>query len=375
METNPQPQPPMFNSLYDIEPFGDDEPLSREEQQLYNVGRPPVLAEAEAPYSTVSEPDPALLKGGKLMVRYEIMYAWKTGAGTTRTAFLAPGQAIPVFRSKGRTWEQTLRVEARAYALPMFDSEVYVMSNDEKVDYTDLPNISNHEKTQGTILCAPGGESRLRPHPRVPGMLPFKKYAGKTVNPQLQRNAMQVGDFVDLFGHMPLIPLESKRLPFSFCTGTEVDDQPFTAAGMHEVMSGQAEMENVAANVLTGRMLHDITPLDLPIAFSYAEDFLSKEAKFQDYDSAVCGYLKDHQIVYIRHEVYPYRDNKGIPASMDYLEDTESIRPFTHEELPPAAFLVDWKHKGVPDHSVSLSPGAYDTARKFRSGVYNPISA
>jgi len=247
----------------------------------------------------------------------------------------------------------------------MLDGNVCLMGGMDP-DYKSLPHLSQSlEVSEDTVMARPGGEHLLRPHPGLVGLMPYKGYKKDPgVAPLLRRSAMQVTDFVDLFGAHPLIKLKTKKLPFSF-----VSAKPVAAAGV----GGFPLHSNMAASPFEETML-EMEGLHLPISFDYAENIYGESFNVATYEGAVEDHLKDEEFLYIHHDHRPYADggNPNVVEALESVQDDPYKLYENLDEVPQAGFVMGWNQKA--DYA-SLSPGLYDSARRFRTEKYNPKGA
>lgn len=184
---------------------------------------------------------------------------------------------------------------------------------------------------------------------------------------------MQAGDFINLFGNMPLIdaPGNGKSLPFSFVKAEELGASTATPN-----MSGLFCSDTVAANPLTERQMQIQEKVYLPISFAYGDELLKEDFSQASYEAGITHYLEDHESVYMHHAMSPYADgnNDVLDSALEYALK-EPYKLFQHDDLPPAAFVMKWVTKKKVSPWISVSPGCYDSARRFTSGQYNPVGA
>jgi hypothetical protein len=322
---------------------------------------------------SVMYPNPVHMNAPVLLTRYEMHAAYDGPDGKLVTLAVAPGQLIPAFRRQGSAgWTQILRVlEIRAYAMPIFNGQVWVVGKD-KPTYTDLPDLMEQPASREMRLSKPGGEIRVSPHPRIPGVLPMQRYDGKTVKRMLDATPLQAGDFLRLFGEHPVI--EEFHFPFRFVTGNlEADfSGDFAAEGMR-VLTSDAHHDDTAVNPMTGGKVFDLQDTNLPISFAYAEDVFD-EFNSTAYDAGVRDATKDHSWIFVQHRLSPYLDTE-VEDTLGYVSSSRVAAPFTREELPPGLFMQPWKFtKADPAGQQSLAPATYDLGRRFVSGVYNEMN-
>jgi len=324
-----------------------------------------MLPNGGAAKSTVIHPVGSHLQGTKLMVRYELFISYTTGDGQNVSTLVPPGTVVPVFRKVQKQWRQVLQcVELRAYAAPFHNGELFVMG-DENIFYQDLDTLLSRPASEDLILSKPGGGFRLRPHPKVPGMLPMK-HTGK--GRLLERNPWQAGDYMKIFGKMPLLPIsKAEEFPFRFVsvnlTG-EDQVEGFTPL--------TADADTTSASILTKGYVGNVQPLDLPVSMAYAEELFGDQFTAMAYEGGVLDYLDDQEFVFLQHRLSPYTDNDAVDLS--YIHSDQIFQPFGREQLPPAVFLMDFAPpKNKDQYFAGLTPYAYDSARKFKGGQYDPV--
>ena len=362
MENAKQTEAEKLEAL-DLKPFSDKRAVA--DRRVLDAGRPTCVLKST---STVAQPDPSILTDACLLVRYEVAAAIDDENGKPKVIFLAPGQMIPAFRKSGNQWIQALRcLEIRAYVLPMYEKEVLTMGAN-KPQWNDLEALAEMPASRELRLSSPGGEMRLRPHPRIPGVLPMKRYNGNTVARQLDQTQMQAGDFIRLFGSMPLIEMKNQdTFPYRFVVGDLDAEEEETTTGFGSLFASSS-IDDTAANPLTGSIVSGLKPVNLPISFVYAEDH------FEDFDPAkyeasVQEELKDNNWIFIQHRLSPYFDT-DVEDALGYCASGRVKQTFSREELPPGAFLNQWPAEDLrgPRLLNPLAPYAYDQGWRLTSG-------
>jgi len=357
----------------ELQPYSNTTSCAKQEA-IYAESIPLNLANT----ATVASPDPAQMADPTLMIRFELMYAWKTAGGAEKTAFLAPGQSVPMFRRKGNKWEQILRhVELRAYGVPFFKGRAW-LTGQTKPRYNELEEFAHQPTGPDTQVATPGGLLRLSSYPEIPGLLPMKT-AVSIGGRQLSRAPFQLGDFIKLFGDHPLVPLDAEQqYPFRFVGADLTQSDPETEDGTSSLLDGTLELDQSTTNPITGEWIGGLKSLDLPVSFCYAEEFFT-EFSARKYDEGVRDHLKDEDWVFLQHTMAPYMATEV----EECIHNLDHSAPITREELPHAAFLAPWsftpkkkeaENNKIPDY-WSLNPYAYDKARKLKDGSYNPVGA
>lgn len=363
MHHTPQTEAERLEALQ-LKPFSDKRAV--EDRKILDAGRPTCVIKST---STVAQPDPSKLPEACLFVRYEAAAVVDGPDNKPKAIFLAPGQLIPAFRRSGNAWVQVLRcLEIRAYALPMYNKEVLTMGK-QKPQWNDLEALANAPASRELRLSVPGGETRLRPHPRIPGAFPMKRYDGATVARQLDCTQMQSGDFIRLFGEMPLIEMkEREQFPFRFVTGNLDAQETDTTSGFGTLFASSS-VDETAANPLTGGMISGLKSANLPISFVYAEDYFDGDFDPTEYEAKVRDELEGESWIFIQHRISPYFDT-DVEDALGYCASGRVRAPFAREELPPGAFLNKWESTDFrgPRVYTPLAPYAYDQAWRLMSG-------
>lgn len=210
-----------------------------------------------------------------LYVRYELVARVRKDAPVM---FVAPGQAIPVYRKKNGRWQQVLNsLEFRAYVLPVCHGKVWTLGAKRPSVETGR-SLASQPPRRETLLSRPGGRYIVRPHPVIPSAIGMDPYPG----PDLPYNLldsfqMQAGD---MFRHFKDHPVMSGSCPFRWVVSNSTppahQTNPFGLGG---------DADAWGYNPITGKRVENLHPVGIPIGWRFGHSVMENFCAFEYADA------------------------------------------------------------------------------------------